>query len=193
MSDGFKNDLILHMSNVSLPDVPDPPQAPRILSVGEDSCVVQWDPPLFDGGQPVIGKNILTCFICLIIGSFLRHPPLLFWQGLLVTTSFVSILILRLCAGEKEDKELQVDEAELWPLPWNHLRSQADDRRSAVWNASLCRQQHRHVSSQSRLTAICASRWVFTNRFLPAPIPHFNRFHSADSVNGVVYCWNCWS
>uniref|UniRef100_A0A3B1IVM8 Myosin-binding protein C, cardiac-type n=1 Tax=Astyanax mexicanus TaxID=7994 RepID=A0A3B1IVM8_ASTMX len=41
--------------NVKVVDVPDPPQAPRILSVGEDSCVVQWDPPLFDGGQPVIG------------------------------------------------------------------------------------------------------------------------------------------
>lgn len=39
------------------PDVPDPPQAVRILSVGEDSCVVQWDPPLFDGGQPIIGKK----------------------------------------------------------------------------------------------------------------------------------------
>uniref|UniRef100_A0A3B4CFI5 Myosin binding protein C, cardiac n=1 Tax=Pygocentrus nattereri TaxID=42514 RepID=A0A3B4CFI5_PYGNA len=41
--------------NVKVVDVPDPPQAPRILSVGEDSCVVQWDPPLFDGGQPVLG------------------------------------------------------------------------------------------------------------------------------------------
>ncbi|XP_039975946.1 myosin-binding protein C, cardiac-type isoform X2 [Xiphias gladius] len=41
--------------NVKVVDVPDPPQAPRILSVGEDSCVVQWDPPLFDGGQPIIG------------------------------------------------------------------------------------------------------------------------------------------
>uniref|UniRef100_A0A667Y6W8 Myosin binding protein C3 n=1 Tax=Myripristis murdjan TaxID=586833 RepID=A0A667Y6W8_9TELE len=41
--------------NVKVVDVPDPPQAPRIISVGEDSCVVQWDPPLFDGGQPVIG------------------------------------------------------------------------------------------------------------------------------------------
>lgn len=40
-------------------DVPDPPEAPRILSVGEDSCVVQWDPPLFDGGQPVIGDLII--------------------------------------------------------------------------------------------------------------------------------------
>ncbi|XP_060767618.1 myosin-binding protein C, cardiac-type [Neoarius graeffei] len=41
--------------NVKVVDVPDPPQAPRILSVGEDWCVVQWDPPLFDGGQPVLG------------------------------------------------------------------------------------------------------------------------------------------
>ncbi|KAK7913220.1 hypothetical protein WMY93_013431 [Mugilogobius chulae] len=41
--------------HVKVVDVPDPPQAPRILSVGEDSCVVQWDPPAFDGGQPVTG------------------------------------------------------------------------------------------------------------------------------------------
>ncbi|XP_058485158.1 myosin-binding protein C, cardiac-type [Solea solea] len=41
--------------HVKVVDVPDPPQAPRILSVAEDSCVVQWDPPLFDGGQPIIG------------------------------------------------------------------------------------------------------------------------------------------
>ncbi|XP_041797926.1 myosin-binding protein C, cardiac-type isoform X2 [Chelmon rostratus] len=41
--------------NVKVVDVPDPPQAVKILSVGEDSCVVQWDPPLFDGGQPIIG------------------------------------------------------------------------------------------------------------------------------------------
>ncbi|XP_043100647.1 myosin-binding protein C, cardiac-type isoform X1 [Puntigrus tetrazona] len=41
--------------NVKVVDVPDPPEAPRILSVGEDSCIVQWDAPLFDGGQPVIG------------------------------------------------------------------------------------------------------------------------------------------
>ncbi|XP_041647361.1 myosin-binding protein C, cardiac-type isoform X3 [Cheilinus undulatus] len=41
--------------HVKVVDVPDPPQAVRILSVGEDSCVVQWDPPVFDGGQPVIG------------------------------------------------------------------------------------------------------------------------------------------
>ncbi|XP_035508303.1 myosin-binding protein C, cardiac-type isoform X2 [Morone saxatilis] len=41
--------------NVKVVDVPDPPQAVKILSVGEDSCVVQWDPPQFDGGQPIIG------------------------------------------------------------------------------------------------------------------------------------------
>lgn len=41
--------------HVKVVDVPDPPQCPRILGVGEDSCVVQWDPPAFDGGQPIIG------------------------------------------------------------------------------------------------------------------------------------------
>uniref|UniRef100_A0A8C7YMY0 Myosin binding protein C3 n=1 Tax=Oryzias sinensis TaxID=183150 RepID=A0A8C7YMY0_9TELE len=41
--------------NVKVVDVPDPPQAPKILSVGEDSCVVQWEPPQFDGGQPITG------------------------------------------------------------------------------------------------------------------------------------------
>uniref|UniRef100_H3CVJ4 Myosin-binding protein C, cardiac-type n=1 Tax=Tetraodon nigroviridis TaxID=99883 RepID=H3CVJ4_TETNG len=41
--------------NVKVVDVPDPPQEVKILSVGEESCVVQWDPPAFDGGQPIIG------------------------------------------------------------------------------------------------------------------------------------------
>ncbi|KAM9764720.1 myosin-binding protein C, cardiac-type [Menidia menidia] len=41
--------------NVKVVDVPDPPQAPKVLSVGEDSCIVQWEPPKFDGGQPIIG------------------------------------------------------------------------------------------------------------------------------------------
>ncbi|XP_055059631.2 myosin-binding protein C, cardiac-type [Misgurnus anguillicaudatus] len=41
--------------NVKVVDVPDPPEAPRILSVSEDSCIVQWDPPVYNGGQPVIG------------------------------------------------------------------------------------------------------------------------------------------
>ncbi|XP_028257862.1 myosin-binding protein C, cardiac-type isoform X4 [Parambassis ranga] len=41
--------------NVKVVDVPDPPQTPTILSVGEDSCVVQWEPPAFNGGEPIIG------------------------------------------------------------------------------------------------------------------------------------------
>ncbi|KAJ7995011.1 hypothetical protein DPEC_G00255470 [Dallia pectoralis] len=41
--------------NVKVVDVPDPPAAPRIISVGADSCVAQWDPPKFDGGNPIIG------------------------------------------------------------------------------------------------------------------------------------------
>ncbi|XP_054587985.1 myosin-binding protein C, cardiac-type isoform X2 [Nothobranchius furzeri] len=41
--------------SVKVVDVPDPPQAPKILSVGEDSCIVQWEAPEFDGGEPIIG------------------------------------------------------------------------------------------------------------------------------------------
>lgn len=37
-------------------DVPDAPAAPRISNVGEDSCTVQWEPPAYDGGQPVLGE-----------------------------------------------------------------------------------------------------------------------------------------
>ncbi|XP_069750460.1 myosin-binding protein C, cardiac-type-like [Narcine bancroftii] len=40
---------------VRVVDVPNPPEAPRVLSVGEDSCTIQWDPPVCDGGQPVLG------------------------------------------------------------------------------------------------------------------------------------------
>ncbi|KAL1007358.1 hypothetical protein UPYG_G00085610 [Umbra pygmaea] len=41
--------------NVKVVDVPDPPAAPVILSVGEDSCIAKWDPPMFDGGNAIIG------------------------------------------------------------------------------------------------------------------------------------------
>ncbi|XP_062031891.1 myosin-binding protein C, fast-type [Lepus europaeus] len=36
-------------------DVPDPPEAVRITSVGEDWAILVWDPPKYDGGQPVTG------------------------------------------------------------------------------------------------------------------------------------------
>lgn len=38
------------------PDVPDAPAAPEISKVGEDSCTVHWEPPAYDGGQPVLGE-----------------------------------------------------------------------------------------------------------------------------------------
>ncbi|XP_062974902.1 myosin-binding protein C, cardiac-type [Elgaria multicarinata webbii] len=40
---------------VKVIDVPDPPEAPQITNVGEDNCTVQWQPPKYDGGQPVLG------------------------------------------------------------------------------------------------------------------------------------------
>ncbi|KAI5930703.1 Myosin-binding protein C, fast-type [Manis javanica] len=36
-------------------DVPDPPEAVRVTSVGEDWAVLVWEPPKYDGGQPVTG------------------------------------------------------------------------------------------------------------------------------------------
>ncbi|NWX20911.1 MYPC3 protein, partial [Aegotheles bennettii] len=40
---------------VKVIDVPDPPAAPKISNIGEDNCTVQWQPPKYDGGQPVLG------------------------------------------------------------------------------------------------------------------------------------------
>uniref|UniRef100_A0ABM5F9V1 Myosin-binding protein C, cardiac-type n=1 Tax=Pogona vitticeps TaxID=103695 RepID=A0ABM5F9V1_9SAUR len=40
---------------VKVIDVPDPPEAPKISNVGEDNCTVEWEPPKYDGGQPVLG------------------------------------------------------------------------------------------------------------------------------------------
>ncbi|KAM6158298.1 myosin-binding protein C, cardiac-type [Rhynchocyon petersi] len=40
---------------VKVIDVPDAPAAPKISNVGEDSCTVDWEPPAYDGGQPILG------------------------------------------------------------------------------------------------------------------------------------------
>lgn len=39
-----------------LPDVPDPPEAVRVTSVGEDWAILVWEPPKYDGGQAVTGE-----------------------------------------------------------------------------------------------------------------------------------------
>ncbi|KAM4723158.1 myosin-binding protein C, cardiac-type [Rhinophrynus dorsalis] len=41
--------------NVKVIEAPDPPESPRILNIGEDYCTVQWEPPKYDGGQPILG------------------------------------------------------------------------------------------------------------------------------------------
>ncbi|XP_041826365.1 myosin binding protein Ca isoform X2 [Melanotaenia boesemani] len=40
---------------VKIVDVPNPPENVKCASVGEDSAVITWDPPSFDGGVPVKG------------------------------------------------------------------------------------------------------------------------------------------
>uniref|UniRef100_A0A8C9TR53 Myosin binding protein C2 n=1 Tax=Scleropages formosus TaxID=113540 RepID=A0A8C9TR53_SCLFO len=36
-------------------DVPDPPEAVKCMSVGEDTATITWEPPKFDGGAPIKG------------------------------------------------------------------------------------------------------------------------------------------
>lgn len=44
-------------------DVPDPPQAPNVTEVGEDWCVMTWEPPANDGGSPILG-TYFSFFFC---------------------------------------------------------------------------------------------------------------------------------
>ncbi|XP_075771088.1 myosin-binding protein C, fast-type isoform X2 [Pelodiscus sinensis] len=41
--------------HIKVVDVPDPPEAVRITSVGEDWAILVWEPPKYDGGQPITG------------------------------------------------------------------------------------------------------------------------------------------
>ncbi|XP_041444604.1 myosin-binding protein C, slow-type isoform X4 [Xenopus laevis] len=43
---------------IKVVDIPDPPQAPDVTEVGEDWCTMKWDPPLYDGGCPILGYFI---------------------------------------------------------------------------------------------------------------------------------------
>uniref|UniRef100_A0A8D1UJT5 Myosin-binding protein C, slow-type n=1 Tax=Sus scrofa TaxID=9823 RepID=A0A8D1UJT5_PIG len=43
---------------VKVVDIPDPPVAPNVKEVGDDWCIMTWDPPLYDGGSPILGYFI---------------------------------------------------------------------------------------------------------------------------------------
>ncbi|XP_030264633.1 myosin binding protein Ca isoform X7 [Sparus aurata] len=40
---------------IKIVDVPNPPENVKCTSVGEDSAIITWDPPAFDGGVPIKG------------------------------------------------------------------------------------------------------------------------------------------
>ncbi|XP_074642623.1 twitchin-like [Tubulanus polymorphus] len=44
--------------NLKVECVPDAPESPEISDIFKDSCTVNWQPPNFDGGCPIIGYNI---------------------------------------------------------------------------------------------------------------------------------------
>ncbi|XP_043943707.1 myosin-binding protein C, slow-type isoform X17 [Protopterus annectens] len=43
---------------IKVVDVPDPPEAPLVTEVGEDWCIMNWEPPKYDGGSPILGYFI---------------------------------------------------------------------------------------------------------------------------------------
>uniref|UniRef100_A0A8D0GNR9 Myosin-binding protein C, slow-type n=1 Tax=Sphenodon punctatus TaxID=8508 RepID=A0A8D0GNR9_SPHPU len=44
--------------NIKVVDIPDPPPAPDVIEVGEDWCIMNWEPPAYDGGSPILGYFI---------------------------------------------------------------------------------------------------------------------------------------
>ncbi|XP_053261031.1 myosin-binding protein C, slow-type isoform X2 [Podarcis raffonei] len=44
--------------NIKVVDIPDPPAAPNVVDVGEDWCIMNWEPPAYDGGSPILGYYI---------------------------------------------------------------------------------------------------------------------------------------
>lgn len=44
--------------SILTPDVPDPPENVKCISVGEDTATITWEAPKFDGGAPLKGNTI---------------------------------------------------------------------------------------------------------------------------------------
>ncbi|CAN9508418.1 unnamed protein product [Ophioblennius macclurei] len=43
---------------IKVVDIPDAPEAPLVPQVGGDWCAMQWEPPKYDGGSPILGYFI---------------------------------------------------------------------------------------------------------------------------------------
>uniref|UniRef100_A0A4W5MTY7 Myosin-binding protein C, slow-type n=1 Tax=Hucho hucho TaxID=62062 RepID=A0A4W5MTY7_9TELE len=43
---------------VKVVDIPDPPDVPLVTEVGGDWCSMTWEPPIYDGGSPILGYFI---------------------------------------------------------------------------------------------------------------------------------------
>ncbi|XP_054974198.1 myosin-binding protein C, slow-type [Sorex araneus] len=43
---------------IKVVDIPDPPVAPNVSDVGDDWCIMNWEPPVYDGGSPILGYFI---------------------------------------------------------------------------------------------------------------------------------------
>lgn len=54
-------------------DIPDPPEAPNVVDVGEDWCIMNWEPPAYDGGSPILGKQLYHINIAHILHGLYLH------------------------------------------------------------------------------------------------------------------------
>ncbi|CAJ0930612.1 unnamed protein product [Ranitomeya imitator] len=47
-----------HVRDKTEKNIPDAPLAPDVTEVGEDWCTMKWEPPIYDGGCPILGYFI---------------------------------------------------------------------------------------------------------------------------------------
>lgn len=53
------NFILFYSICLYVTDIPDPPVAPNVTDVGDDWCIMTWEPPVYDGGSPILGNCML--------------------------------------------------------------------------------------------------------------------------------------
>lgn len=107
------------------------------------------------------------------------------WEQLLYITKAV---LSRIYFRKKEEEELPMDEAELWPFKRPNLWSQANDWRSHLWDAGLCCEFHWHVPAKSCLPALHANWWVLPHFLLFLHQNQDRTIFSSSTISAGFYC-----
>lgn len=75
--------MIYAISHICVLDIPDPPGPPLVPAVGGDWCTMTWDPPLYDGGSPITGKEIHQTYCMYFIFSIIVQLEALLYYTVL--------------------------------------------------------------------------------------------------------------